>query len=65
MQSGSLMEIWKSGIKMPFIVKHPHSSQTVVIHRYYWPGKFFEGELLGVSVSLTAEWSLWQFVREA
>jgi len=61
----SLMDIWKSGRKMPFIVAHPDSEQTVVITNYYWPRRIFEGEMNGIKVALTPEWQLWCFVREA
>lgn len=61
----SLMEIWQAGAKMPFLVSHPDSGQTVVITNYYWPRGFFEGEMNGVRVALTPRWQLWNFVREA
>jgi len=61
----TLMEIWKAGAKMPFIVEHPHSKQKVVITNYYWPNALFEGEMNGCAVALTSEWQLWRFVREA
>lgn len=64
-KQGTLMELWNSGARMPFIVQHPDSGQTAVVHSYYWPRGFFAAEINGVLVGLTAEWALWAFVREA
>ena len=61
----SLFELWKSGAKMPFLVKHPDSGQMVAVTAYYWPDKFFVGEMNGTPITLTGTWQLWEFVREA
>jgi hypothetical protein len=61
----TLMDIWLAGARMPFMVEHPDSKQKVVIKSYYWPKKFFEGEMNGVAIALTPNWQLWRFVREA
>ena len=64
-KGGSLMQIWKAGAKIPFIVQHPFSRHRVVVTRYNWLEEFFEGHLLDQSVQLSANWFEWYFVREA
>lgn len=61
----TLMEIWKAGARMPFIIEDPLSRQRIVISSYYWPGRFFEGEMNGAQVCLSPGWTVWRFIREA
>lgn len=61
----TLMEIWQAGVRMPFIVEDPNSRQKIIVQSYYWPKKFFECEMNGCLIAITAEWTLWSFVREA
>ena len=61
------MEIWKSGVRMPFIVEHPDSeSTTIVVTRYNWVDKHFEGTYLSEhELELNPNWVEWNLVREA
>lgn len=65
MYQGSLMEIWKSGVKIPFVVEHPCCRHNVVITRYNWVEKHFEGYYYGGVVELSPDWFLWNLIREA
>lgn len=65
MAEKSLMEIWKSGARMPFIVGHPYCDYNVIITRYNWVCDHFEGYLLDHKLELSADWFHWFFVREA
>jgi len=61
---GSLFEIWQSGVEMPFLVECPLSGQKLAVTSYYWTKGFFEGEMNGVRIALTGNWSEWTLIRE-
>lgn len=65
MANTCLMDIWKGGAKMPFIVESPSHDYRVVIMRYNWVNEFFEGFFMDHEVELSAYWQEWNFVREA
>lgn len=62
--TGSIMEIWESGAKIPFLAKDINSDKVILVMEYFWPSRLFFVELDGVNISIDADLSIWEFIRE-